>query len=72
MGVPSVCCEYAYYHWLTKKLLWPMTWQNIARQERQIEYKQKEGRVEREICSCWRSRVEAMSLVVKYRIIELG
>ena len=34
---PLYAMNMFYYHWLIKKMLWPMAGQNIARQESQTE-----------------------------------
>ena len=36
-GFPSVCCEYVFLPLVTKRLLWPMEGQNLAREEIYVE-----------------------------------
>ena len=36
-----------YFHWLMKKLLWPMTEENIARQKIQTDTRRKKAKSER-------------------------
>ena len=40
---PLYAVNVFYYHWLTKKLLWPMVEQNIGRWENYTECRDKEG-----------------------------
>ena len=40
-NAPLYAMNVFYYHWLRKKLFWPMAEQNIAKQEIQVETEKK-------------------------------
>ena len=73
VGFPSVCCEYVYYHWLIKMLIWLMARQNIARQGIQRDGGKKRRvwklqAVTREA----RCEITSHEPVVKYKLVEMG
>ena len=54
---PLCAVNMFYCHWLIKKLLWPMTGQNRARQESETECREKKGRVRQSPCTHPRSKM---------------